>query len=141
MVEWELSIDKGFADNITDKVIDDHHNRTKSLNVQSKALPNPNLNHKESQKRQVNVSRAENNPNCDGTGLDSSQDNSLRGLTDTGGGTYNKNGKQTSKQNKRTEKSKLKEGDQEEQLKLARSLISNLERKVGELENTIGILR
>ena len=135
------AIDKVFADNITDKVIDGHHNRTKSLNVQSKALPNPNLNHKESQKQQVNVSRAENNQNCDGTGLDSSQDNSSRGLTDSGGGTYNKNGKQTSKQNKRTEKSKLKEGEQEEQLKLARSLISNLERKVGELENTIGILR
>ena len=76
--------------------------------MQSKALPKPNLNHKESQKQQVNVSRAENNQNCDGTGLDSSQDNSSRGLTDLGGGTYNKNGKQTSKQNKRTEKSKLK---------------------------------
>ena len=90
-------IDKVFAENITDKVINGHHNRTKSLNVQAKALPNPNLNHKESQKWQVNVSRAENNQNCDGTGLDSSQDNSSRGLTDSEGGTYNKNGKEASK--------------------------------------------
>ena len=76
------AIDKVFAENIIDKVINGHHNRTKSLNVQSKALPNPDPNHEESQKRQVNLSRAENNQNCDGTGLVSTQE----GLTDSEGG-------------------------------------------------------
>ena len=80
------AIDKVFAENIIDKVINGHHNRTKSLNVQSKALPNTDPNHEESQKWQVNLYRAENNQNCDGTGLVSTQDNSSRGLTDSGGG-------------------------------------------------------
>ena len=39
------------------------------------------------------------------------------------------------------DKSKLKEEEHEEQLNLARSLISNLERKVRELQNTNQILR
>ena len=50
-------------------------------------------------------------------------------------------GELTSKQNKRVDKSKLKEEEHEEQLNPARSLISNLERKVGELQNTNQILR
>ena len=45
------------------------------------------------------------------------------------------------KQSKKGDKSKLKEIEQEEQLKLARSLINNLERKVNELENSNRILR
>ena len=45
------------------------------------------------------------------------------------------------KQSKKGDKSKLKEIEREEQLKLARSLINNLERKVNELENSNRILR
>ena len=62
-------------------------------------------------------------------------------MADLQGGANRKVSKQNSKQSKKTEKSKLKEDKQEEQLKLARSLISNLEQKVGELENSNRILR
>ena len=48
----------------------------------------------------------------------------------------------TNKQtNKKGDKQKLKTSEQEEQLKLARSMISNLERKINDLENSNRILR
>ena len=43
--------------------------------------------------------------------------------------------------NKKGDKQKLKYSDQEKQLKLARSLISNMERKINDLENSNRILR
>ena len=64
-----------------------------------------------------------------------------KGSLDAQGGTHSKGVKTASKQNKRVDKRKLKEEEHEEQLNLARSLISNLERKVGELQNTNYILR
>ncbi|MEW8546326.1 MAG: hypothetical protein AB2693_22645 [Candidatus Thiodiazotropha sp.] len=56
------------------------------------------------------------------------------------GGVKNYGSKQN-KQSRKGEKHKLKDSEQEEQLKLARSLIGNLERKVIELENSNKILR
>ena len=57
------------------------------------------------------------------------------------GGGPRGNGPKPSRQAKRGEKQKLKESELEEQLKLSRSLVSNLERKVIELENSNKILR
>ena len=45
------------------------------------------------------------------------------------------------KQPRRGSKQKVKENEMEEQLTLARSLISNLERKKGELESSITIMK
>ena len=52
-----------------------------------------------------------------------------------------RNGSRSNRQSKKGEKQKLKDCEQEEQLKLARSLIGNLERKIIELENSNKILR
>lgn len=49
--------------------------------------------------------------------------------------------KSNTKQSKRVNKQKIKGGELEEQLTLAKSVISNLERKNGELENTNKILK
>ena len=57
------------------------------------------------------------------------------------GGGAKRNGVKQNKQSKSGEKRQLKESEQEEQLKMSRSLISNLERKVIELENSNKILR
>ena len=69
--------------------------------------------------------------------------------SDTTGSVASQNGEKGSrksvpksnKQSKKVDKSNLKENEQEEQLKLAKSLINNLERKVNELENSNRILR
>ena len=47
-----------------------------------------------------------------------------------------RNGSRSNRQSKKGEQQKLKDCEQEEQLKLARSLIGNLERKIIELENS-----
>ena len=57
------------------------------------------------------------------------------------GGGPRGNGPKRSRQARRGEKQKLKESELEDQLKLSGSLVSNLERKVIELENSNKILR
>ena len=120
-----------------DKVVDSQHQSTKPHKVQAKDIPKT----KDPKEQQQNTCEVQKDIASAGTVLDQTQGNNSGGMADLQGGANRKAGKQNSKQTKKTEKSKLKEDEQEEQLKLARSLISNLERKVGELENSNRILR
>ena len=117
-----------------DKVVDSQHQSTKPHKVQAKDIP-------KTKERQQNTCEVQKDIASAGSVLDQTQGNNSGGMADLQGGANRKASKQNSKQTKKTEKSKLKEDEQEEQLKLACSLISNLERKVGELENSNQILR
>ena len=107
-------------------------NTPKSLNMQSENILKPKM----SKKNQINgMQRDVNSCNTD-FGL--TQENGSKSSIALESGLQTKGGKQ--RQHRKIEKPKLKDSEQEEQLKLACSLISNLERKVGELENTNRIL-
>ena len=123
------------TENCSDELVNRHHTSAKSLRVPTNECTN--LSQYDSEQESITKTL-----DVDSTDLKQTQDTTSSGAVKTsGGGTNPKAGKQTSRQNKKSDKSKLKEGEQEEQLKLARSLISNLERKVVELENSNRILR
>ena len=123
------------TENCSDELVNRHHTSAKSLRVPTNECTN--LSQYDSEQESITKTL-----DVDSTDLKQTQDTTSSGAVKTsGGGTNPKAGKQTSRQNKKSDKSKLKEGKQEEQLKLARSLISNLERKVVELENSNRILR
>ena len=127
---------KVVAGKANDKVISGHPLNVESPRVQVKAVPNV----KDPQEKQHKPCRAQADLNGPGADSEPTQDSNVRGQFDSQGGACGKPVKQNSKQTKKIDKSKFKD-EQDEQLKLARSLISNLERKVGELENTNRILR
>ena len=76
-----------------------------------------------------------------GQGLDPGSLDLAPTQTGEGGGGQNGMGLSKISNQKGVKKKQLKESEQEEQLKMSRSLISNLERKVLELENSNKILR
>ena len=131
------AIEEVVAGKPSDKFVHGSHGSAGSPNVSTMDCTNLTQSENNSLNNQGSMQRMQNAK----LNLDLSQDISSGGVKALGGGTNSKTGKQTSRQTKKTDKLKLKEGEQEEQLKLARSLISNLERKVGELENTNRILR
>ena len=108
-----------------------------SPEVQPREVPETEVVHEKQAKKR----KGSRDTDCNDTEATAPRDGKSKGSLDAQGETHSKGVKPAGKQNKRVDKSKLKEEEHEEQLNLARSLISNLERKVGELQDTNQILR